>query len=447
VIGLGARLASAPSAPACAWREDVRTYGDLLHAVDHFTTAFAATNVGAGDTVAVVADYSPNMIAAQVALLERGAVTVPLPPSLHSQDRTAKMSLAHAGHVLSIDEDDAWTLEPGPGGDRSHLIDVLLKRGHGGFVVFTSGTTGEPKAVLHDFHQFSRKFETPRRGNITVAIFTPDHLAGVNTLFYALYNHSLFVCVPDRTPASVCAAIERYGIQFLPTSPTFLQLLLLSDAIHEHDLSSLELVTFGSEPMHPQILKRLTEALPVTRFHQVYGISELDNLRSEPRAPDSDWLRLRQDNYSVKVKDGRLLVKTESAMIGYLNAPSPFDEDGWFDTGDLVQTDGEYVRFLGRETDIINVGGDKVYPAEVENVILTIDNVRDATVFGQAHPITGQVVAVRVVLEKPEAPLQFKRRLRAHCARELARYKVPVKVEIANQTAYSRRFKRIRSTE
>lgn len=444
-MDLRPRLASHPDAPACAWHDQVRTFADLLRSSDEFAARLAATGVTAGDTVAVVGDYSPHMIAAHLALIDIGAITVPLPPTLHPADRDLKLHLARASKVVYVADDDSWTLADGPGGERPSLVDVLVERGHAGFIVFTSGTTGEPKAILHDFALFSQQFETPRRKNVTLAHFTPDHLAGLNTLFYALCSGSLLVCVNDRSPATVCAAIERHGVQFLPTSPTFLQLMLLADAAREHDLSSLELVTFGSEPMHRQTLQRLQEALPSTRFHQVYGNSELNTLRSETRAAGSNWLKLRQDNYSVRVKNGTLWVKANTPMVGYLNHPSPFDEDGWFDTGDLVETDGDFIRILGRETDIINVGGDKVHPVEVEDVILTMDNVRDATVYAQPHPLTGQVVAARVVILEPEPLPQFKQRLRKHCAQQLARYKVPVKVEIARDAEYSTRFKRTRS--
>ena len=79
-------------------------------------------------------------------------------------------------------------------------------------------------------------------------------------------------------------------------------------------------------------------------------------------------------------------------MLGYLNAPSPFDADGWFNTQDAVEQDGEWLRFLGRTSDLINVGGQKVYPAEVESVLLELENVLDVTVRGEPNPIIGQIV-------------------------------------------------------
>src|SRR6185369_16038370 len=97
-----------------------------------------------------------------------------------------------------------------------------------------------------------------------------------------------------------------------------------------------------------------------------------------------------------------LWIRSSWAMLGYLNAPSPFDDEGWFNTGDLVETDGEYVRILGRKSDIINVGGQKVYPAEVESVVLEMDNIVDAIVTGRPSPVTGHVVVAKVLLRVPE---------------------------------------------
>jgi acyl-CoA synthetase (AMP-forming)/AMP-acid ligase II len=130
--------------------------------------------------------------------------------------------------------------------------------------------------------------------------------------------------------------------------------------------------------------------------------------------------------------------------MGYLNAPSPFDEDGWMNTEDEVEVDGDYLRILGRRTDIINVGGRKVYPAEVETVLLQMENIRDATVYSERNPITGSIVAARVNLLRPEDPSELKRRIRAFCRERLAGYKVPIKVEISEQPQFSARYKKLR---
>ena len=119
-----------------------------------------------------------------------------------------------------------------------------------------------------------------------------DHIGGLNTLFYTLANGGTAVVAEDLSPESVCEAIESHRVQLLPTSPTFLNLLLLSEAHLRHGLSSLELITYGTEPMPESTLKRIVQAFPCARLLQTYGLSELGILRSRSRTSDSLWVRV-----------------------------------------------------------------------------------------------------------------------------------------------------------
>jgi acyl-CoA synthetase (AMP-forming)/AMP-acid ligase II len=134
-------------------------------------------------------------------------------------------------------------------------------------------------------------------------------------------------------------------------------------------------------------------------------------------------------------------------MLGYLNAPSPFDEDGWFNTGDAVVDAGDYLHILGRESELINVGGEKVFPAEVESAILQVENIRDVVVWGKPNPITGSVVAASVLVVEAEESTDVERRVRKHCRERLAEFKVPVLVEVSEDDFHSPRFKRIRGPQ
>lgn len=113
-------------------------------------------------------------------------------------------------------------------------------------------------------------------------------------------------------------------------------------------------------------------------------------------------------------------------------------------TQDMVEVDGEYIRILGRRTEIINVGGQKVYPAEVESVLMQMPNVRDATVYGEKNPITGQIVAARVNLIEPEDLDSLKKRVRAWCRERLEPFKMPVKITLVGEDQFSARFKKMR---
>ncbi|MCR4368242.1 long-chain fatty acid--CoA ligase, partial [Bacillus amyloliquefaciens] len=124
---------------------------------------------------------------------------------------------------------------------------------------------------------------------------------------------------------------------------------------------------------------------------------------------------------------------------------SPFDEDGWYDTGDQVETDGEYIRILGRKSEIINVGGEKVFPAEVESVFLEIPNVRDVLITGRKNPITGEIVAAEAVLEKEEDIKSFRKRAVAHCRQKLQPYQIPQIISVTDRKLSNDRFKKIRN--
>ena len=131
-------------------------------------------------------------------------------------------------------------------------------------------------------------------------------------------------------------------------------------------------------------------------------------------------------------------------MVGYLNAPNPFDRDGWFDTGDAVIQEGEYYRILGRHSDIINVGGQKVYPAEVEKILAEMPGVIEVTVRGEPHMILGQVVGAAIQAQEAISSTEMKRRVVAHCKGRLQPFMVPAKVRVVKDSPVNYRFKKVR---
>ena len=298
---------------------------------------------------------------------------------------------------------------------------------------------------MHDFVPLLKKFQVPRHAYRTISFLLFDHIGGVNTLFYTLSNGGCLVTLSDRSPEAVCQAIEAFKVEIVPTSPTFLNLLLLSEAYKRFDLSSLELITYGTEPMPEATLKRLHTIFPNIRLLQTYGLSELGILRSKSRSSDSLWVKIGGEGFKTRIVDGKLEIKAESAMLGYLNAPSPFTEDGYMQTGDAVEVDGEYLRILGRTSEIINVGGEKVYPAEVEGILQQMNGVEDAIVSAAPNAITGQMVVAKVKLTEIEDISLFRKRMREHCKGKLERFKIPQKIAFLENNTHSNRFKKLRS--
>jgi long-chain acyl-CoA synthetase len=206
----------------------------------------------------------------------------------------------------------------------------------------------------------------------------------------------------------------------------------------------LRLVTYGAEPMPQSTLERLREAFPDLKLQQTYGLIEVGVMRSKSREDGSLWVKLGGEGYETRVVDGILQIKTRSTILGYLNAPTPITEDGWFVTGDAVLQDGEWFRILGRKSELINVGGEKVYPAEVESVIQSMGDVEEATVYGESNALMGHIVCAKVRTRVPVEADEFAVRVKQHCGERLERFKVPVKVQVVDEYQFGERFKKIR---
>jgi acyl-CoA synthetase (AMP-forming)/AMP-acid ligase II len=403
----------------------------------------AARGIQPGDTLAICGDYSPNLCGLLLAALLNRNIIVPL-ASATAPRWNRLMELAQVQFVVRFDSDHSWHVTRFDRAVTHPLLRQLAERNAPGLVLFSSGSTGESKAAVLDFNRLLAKFEVPRSVFRTLVFLLLDHIGGINTLLYGICHGGTLVTTRERNPDTVCAAIEAHRIQLLPTTPTFLRLLLITDAVAHHDLSSLEIVTYGTEPMPASTLAAVRNVLPWVRFKQTYGLSELGILPTRSRDSGSVWLKLGNAGYEHKIVDGVLWIRSSSAMLGYLNAPSPFDADGWFNTQDLVEVDGEYIRILGRKSELINVGGEKVHPTEIENVLLQLDNVKDVTVRGHPNPVTGEVVAARITTLVPEDLEAFKRRVRQFCQARLERYKVPAVIDLVVEDHYGPRFKKSR---
>jgi long-chain acyl-CoA synthetase len=227
-------------------------------------------------------------------------------------------------------------------------------------------------------------------------------------------------------------------------SPSFLNLLLLSETYAEYDLRSIKYITYGAEVMPAPTLAKCASVFPGVTFLQKYGTTEIGTMRSKSERQDSVWVKIGGEGYEWRIVDGILQIKSDSAMLGYLNAPSPFTSDGWFITGDSVERDGENLRILGRTSDIINVGGEKVYPPEIEEVICELENIADATVYGEKNQLLGNIVCAKIRLAKPEPVEELLKRLRAHCKMRLDKHKVPLKITVSNDQQVDARSKKMR---
>ena len=420
------------------------TYAEILDSIAVFSRHIAAVGIAKGNAVVVVGDYSPEVFCLMLALSQNSSIVIPL----------TKNSIIEETEVLKISGCD-WYVEFNADGKcatfTKRVIEVdnaILKsfraKSDPGLVLFSSGSTGKPKGILHNFNLVFEKFRKQRQPVVAIPFLMIDHFGGINTILAITASLGTVVTVSERSLPKICDAIARYKVELLPATPSFLTLLMASNLQTNYDLSSLKRITYGTEVMPQSTLDRLIKAFPNVLLQQTYGLSEVGVLRSQSRSDGSLWVRLGGEGFQTKIVNDVLWIKSDYAMVGYLNARSEFDAEGWFNTQDQVEVDGDYFRILGRVTDLINVAGQKVYPTEVENVILEIDNILDVAVFGEKHALLGQIVVAKVVLETPEAVESVKKRVRHACLAKLASFKVPTKVILAEGVLHSARQKKIR---
>ncbi len=429
--------------PAVIWRDQTYTYGELITFYDDCINKLRSAGIRAGSSVAVIGDYSPGSISSLLALLELKCILVPLSPD--SKDQHSKFyKIAEIDYVVEASQRNDIAVHEMAERRNHPLLQELREANQAGLVLFSSGSSGEPKAILHSLPKLLEKFQKPRYCFRTLSFLLFDHIGGFNTLFYTLANLGCMVVAKDRKVSSVCDAIEKHKVELLPTSPSFLNLLLLTDAAKTYDLQSLKLITYGTEVMPERTLKIANEVFPQAKFQQTYGLTEVGILRSKSAANNSLLVKIGGEDYNTRVVDGRLQIRAKSSMMGYLNAPNPFDADGWFDTGDAVIQEGDYYRILGRQSDIINVGGQKVYPTEVEKVIAELPDVIDVSVKGESHLLLGQTVVCLVQMANPIPAIEMKKRILQHSKGRLQPFMIPAKVRVVTDSLVNYRFKKLR---
>jgi acyl-CoA synthetase (AMP-forming)/AMP-acid ligase II len=393
-----------------------------------------------GDVVALIGDFDAESIAALLNLLSRGAIVVPLTSETRGQhDYFTKQS-----YVQYILEKNNLVTVISSTQFQHPLLNVLRKKEHPGLILFTTGTTGRPKAILHDFVPFISRYKTPRPPLKAISFLLFDHIGGINTLLHMLFNIGQIVSIQERTVESVANIIKEFSVELLPTTPTFLRMVSLHPGIEDLLGSSLKIISYGTERMDQPTLQRLCDQFPKVDFRQTYGMSELGILRIKSKSKSSLFMSIGGEGVETKIVDDILYIKADNRMLGYLNASSPFDEEGWYCTKDIVRSGNDgYLTIIGRDSDVVNIGGLKFVPSEVERVCLEIDNVKFAKAFGVSNSITGQHLEINIELESNNIDEEvFKREVINVLRARLPRYMVPSRIRILAQTL-SHRFKKL----
>ena len=428
---------------AIIWQGSQISYSYLLDRINYWRSQLSG-NVE-GKIVGLESDFTPETIAILFILIESNSIIVPFDVKQSSKN-IKKMEIAQLDFLIRVTSESHIEFIPQePDTRKNEIYNILLDRNIPGLVLFTSGSSGEPKGAFHDFSKLLSKFQTRRSALKTINFLLFDHWGGLNTLFHVLSNGGTVLFLENRTPDYVCELIQNNQVELLPTSPTFLNMLILSRAYERFNLDSLKIISYGAEPMPENLLTHLNILFPGLKFQQTYGLIELGVMRSQSEGNGSLWVKIGGEGYQTRVVDNLLEIKSDSAMIGYLNAPSPFTEDGWFMTGDAVEVKEDYFRILGRKSELINVGGEKVFPQEIENIILQIPRVIDVLVFSEKHSFTGNIVCVKVQVNEPVDSKEFIKEIKRFCRERLESFKIPVKVSITEDPLYTGRFKKQRT--
>lgn len=421
------------------------TYADFHVRLEECLNQLQSHGISSSSAVVIKGEFTLNSIVVLVALVVNGNVVIPHTPQSYEKLKI-ETDLLEPDFLVDATQHPFTCTKIGHF-EKSCLADSF-DTGERGLVVFTSGSTGKPKAIVHKVDPLLEKFSA--RGNkklraIPFLLF--DHMGGFNTLLSILYGGGCIVHRHERSVDSICSAIEKFKVTLLPATPTFLAMLLVSEAWKTYDLSSLRMITYGTEVMNEVILRKLVSLLPNIRFKQTYGLSEVGVVMTTSRSNDTTWVKLSGDGMETKIEDDILWIKVKSAMLGRVF----FEDDKtrfephkaeWFCTNDLVEVDGEFLRFCGRDSDIINVSGLKVYPGEIENCILECDLVANVCAYGKKNPLVGQIVRAEVELKPDVDVASAKKEILRHCREHLDRFKVPREVVIVDSIGVSDRMKK-----
>ena len=409
-------------------------YNDLIIGMDKWISKLKNDSIHPKDVVALFGDFNVEMLFALLALISNENIVVPI--AQEKADNLDNMLKVARAQKLYIFDRDKIKLVELPVYSTHPLLEKLRNENDAGIMIFTSGSTGEGKCALHRFSSLTYKVkgEVNRRALRTIIFLKMDHIGGINTIFSILFRGGTMVLIKERTVKNVCKTIERNNVQLLPTTPSFINMMIISDACKNYDLSSLILITYGTEVMPETTISAINRELPNVKLRQTYGLTEMGIFPTKSKDNSSILMKVGDSKVKTKIVDNILYIKSPYAMMGYLNAPLPYDSDGWYNTGDEVKVCGEYLKILGRKEEIINVGGEKVFPSEIESILLRAPNVKDVVVYGKKSPITGNIVVADFCLIEKEDEKEFKKKIVQYAKQYLEDYKIPRIIFISEES-------------
>jgi len=292
----------------------------------------------------------------------------------------------------------------------------------GELLILTSGTTGKAKCVRYSWSRLFAQVKESRASpdERWLLAYRLNHFAGVQMLVHVLSNKSTLVLPRSNQVSDAITAMHEYQVTHVSSTPTFWRFALTLFQKNRKQLS-LRHLTLGSEASSADLLEKLHALFPEARIVQIYASTEAGSCVSvsdmKPGLPVSVLSRPADAAVQFRILDGELQIKSTNGMSGYLGADpdAKATEGQWRPSGDLVRIENGRIIFIGRKNETINVGGVKVHPLDVENLISPLAGVKLVRVYGQANPIVGQIVALDVVCNEGSNPAEVEEDIRRAC--------------------------------
>ena len=361
-----------------------------------------------------------------------------LPSSLDEGSQQLLIQSAGCTHLINASSDEPLTIFPLDSVSSTNVTPTK-------WLLATSGTTGLPKLIDHTFESLSSsvKYDKVRASEFVWGLlYDPSRFAGIQVVLQALLSGSA-LCIADSMDFDIqVEAFIHNRVNALSATPSLWRKLLMDGRVLELPLLQ---ITLGGEIVDQFIIDALKHNFPLARIVHIYASTEAgaafsvnDGIAGFPLK----WLDSSLAPLPLRLRDdGHLLVKPR-ILPGGKEILDRIDEDGYLDTQDLVKIEGERVRFLGRASGAINVGGNKVNPEEIEACIREVKGVFDVRVYAKKSSMMGQIVAAEIISVFGVEPLTLRKSILTHCRRELENWQVPALlsfVSVLKETAAGKR--------
>jgi len=378
----------------------------------------------AGRPVGLAMEPSAAWVWMAGALAQLRAHLFLLSPDL-DRARREELAMQFSIQAMAGPDGEIRDLAGAEGGSEAGAADGS-EAGPAGVTLFTSGSTGTPKAVTHSWAGLMRPVrQRPElEGGRWLLTYPVRFYAGLQVLVQSLASGGTLTVADRRSAGGVCRQIRAEGIQYVPATPSFWRWLLAFGDREALEESAVRQISLGGEPVSDELLGALGAVFPAARIVHIYATSELGRCFAvdDGRAgfPASYLARCPEPGTSLRIVEGELQVRSENAMQGYETAGRSWEGSRWLATGDLVEVADGRVRFGGRKSEIINVGGHKVSPVEVESALRRVPGIADLCVYPVASSLAGQMVAADLVLAPGSRPEEARQAIARECAARLA---------------------------